>query len=136
MKEYLRGVEHELYCVTLSPAFSRQFFNVVVHQVGPVTSCGVETGRVGKAVFCRCLQAFVLWGVTVLGVETLRSVHSAAIAVARDHEPTEQQMKVLKNQQAAQRGLVCAVFRRSGRRHLYHWYCFCTCSIFVSDGAA
>jgi hypothetical protein len=49
MKEYLQGSGHELYTLTFSPCFSKQFFNVAAH------------------------IAFSLWGITLIGVETQRS---------------------------------------------------------------
>ena len=55
MKEYTSGMEHELYCVDISKAFHRQFFNCIVH------------------------QAFVLFGVVILGVETHKSLYRAEV---------------------------------------------------------
>ena len=84
MKEYTRGMENELYCVDLSPAFNRQFFNCVAH------------------------QAFVLFGVVVLGVETRKSLYRSDVAANDDSAkvPSEQQLRRLAEQQAVSLGLV------------------------------
>ena len=87
MKEYVKGMENELYCVDFSPAFTRQFFNVTAH------------------------QAFVMFGVIILGVETRKSLSKVKESFTNDGAkvPTEQELRVLAEQRAASVGLVCIV---------------------------
>ena len=88
MKEYVRGMENELYCVEFSPAFSRQFFNVVAH------------------------QAFVLFGVIVLGVETRKSLYNAKKATtAEEVLPSDLHLRAFAEHQAVDVGTV----RKKGR---------------------